>query len=505
MLWVAGALAFIAGMPQLGAGIFVVIVVNGVFAFVQENRAEHAAERLRDLLPRRALVLRDAARVEIDAADLVIGDVVLLDSGDRVSADLRVLDAHALRMDTSLLTGESDPVTVGSGGRLLAGTFVVEGEGRAVVEAIGTGTRLAGIAQLTQAGRRPKSPLAHELDRVVKTVALIAVAVGVAFFAIALGVGSPASDGLLFAIGVTVALVPEGLLPTVTLSLAVGAQRMAGRHALVRRLESVETLGSTTFICSDKTGTLTRNEMVAVEAWTPAGTAVIGANGYDPTAPLRLDDCMVPSVRRLAYAAARCSTGQVVSRDGDWRALGDPMEAAIDVLARRLGVGRSEQPVDRPVRRYPFDPRRRRMSTVIGDQLFVKGATDSVLDRCVDGGRADDTVVEMANRGLRVLAVATRSVSDLDGDVSADVAETDLELLGLLGFEDPPRANAADAILACRRAGIRVAMVTGDHPATATAVAAEVGLLGPDAMVLDGKWAGKTSHGKFLKRTPRGF
>jgi magnesium-transporting ATPase (P-type) len=488
MLWVAGALAFVARMPQLGVGIFVVVVVNGVFAFVQESRAEHAAERLRDLLPRRAIVVRDGHRVEIDAAELVVDDLVVLSAGDRVSADLRVIRAHGLRMDTSLLTGESVPLDVDAGGQLFAGTFVVEGEGRAVVEATGTGTRLAAIAQLTQAGRRPKSPLAHELDRVVRTVAMIAVGVGIAFFGIALGVGSPASDGFLFAIGVTVALVPEGLLPTVTLSLAMGAQRMAARHALIRRLESVETLGSTTFICSDKTGTLTRNEMVVVEAWTPAGAAHIAGNGYDPTARIEADGELLPSLRTLACVARLCSTGRAVQRDGRWVAFGDPMEAAIDAFGRRLNVAvtadRAGQPV---IPRFPFDPRRRRMSVVVGDRLLVKGAPDALLGRCNEVSGAGDAVEAMAKRGLRVLAVATRSLGDFADDAPADIAENDLELLGLLGLEDPPRASAADAIAACRRAGIRVAMVTGDHPATARAIADEVGLLDQGEMVLEGK------------------
>ena len=383
MLWVAGILAFIAGLPQLGVAIFVVVVVNGVFAFVQESRAEHAAERLRDLLPRRAIVVRDGVPVEIDAAELVVDDLVLLVAGDRVSADLRVTESHALRMDTSLLTGESVPVPAAERDELFAGTFVVEGEGRAVVEAVGATTRLAAIAQLTQVGHRPRSPLALELDRVVRTVAMIAVGVGVAFFGVSLAIGSPASDGFLFAIGVTVALVPEGLLPTVTLSLAMGAQRMAGRHALVRRLESVETLGSTTFICTDKTGTLTRNEMTVIEVWTPAGTARIAGSGYDPTAALVADPAVVPSLRLLARAAARCSTGRAVERDGRWIALGDPMEAAIDTFARRLGIDVAADEAAHPVlRRYPFDPRRRRMSLIVDDRLFVKGATDALLARC---------------------------------------------------------------------------------------------------------------------------
>ena len=343
MLWVAGVLAFVAAMPQLGVGIFVVVIVNGVFAFVQESRAEHAAERLRDLLPRRATVVRDGRAVDIDASELVVDDVVVLAAGDRVSADLRVIEAQALHMDTSLLTGESVAVSVDAGGELFAGTFVVEGEGRAVVAATGSQTRLAAIAQLTQSGVRPKSPLAHELDRVVRTVAVIAVGVGIAFFGISLAVGSPASDGFLFAIGVTVALVPEGLLPTVTLSLAMGAQRMAARHALIRRLESVETLGSTTFICTDKTGTLTRNEMAVVEVWTPVGTAHIAGTGYDPTAALVADEAIVPALEQLSRAAVRCSTGRAVNEDGRWIARGDPMEAAIDTFAAAPGPRRGSR------------------------------------------------------------------------------------------------------------------------------------------------------------------
>jgi calcium-translocating P-type ATPase len=487
MLWVAGVLSFVAGLPQLGVAIFVVIVVNGVFAFVQESRAEHAAERLRDLLPRRAMVVRDGIPSEVDAADLVVDDLVVLASGDRVSADLRVTEAHALVMDMSLLTGESVPVPASLDDQLFAGTFVVEGEGRAVVEATGRATRLAAIAQLTEVGHRPPSPLAHELNRVVRTVATIAIGVGVAFFGVALAVGSAASDGFLFAVGVTVALVPEGLLPTVTLSLAIGAQRMAGRHALVRRLESVETLGSTTFICTDKTGTLTRNEMTVVEVWTPGETTHLTGSGYDPTDPIVAKEAVVASLRLLARAAVRCSTGRAVQREGRWVAQGDPMEAAIDTFARRLGVDVAADEAAHPVlRRYPFNPRRRRMSIIVGDWLFVKGATDTVFDRCLDTTGAPEASEEMAGRGLRVLAVATRPVADIAVDADADIAETHLELLGLLGLEDPPRPSAADAIAACRRAGIRVAMVTGDHPATARAIAAEVGLLDVDSLVLEG-------------------
>ncbi len=489
MLWVAGALAFVAGLPQLGTAIFVVVVINGVFAFAQEHRAERAAARLRDLLPRRVTVLRDGDLREIDAAELVIGDLVLLRAGDRVSADLRVTEAHALSIDASMLTGESAAVSAGAEDPLHAGTFVIEGEGRAVVTATGAGTRLAGIPAMTQAGKRPRSPLALELDRVVRMVALIAVGVGAAFFAIALAIGSPASDGFLFAIGVTVALVPEGLLPTVTLSLAMGAQRMAGRHALVRRLEAVETLGSTTFICTDKTGTLTRNEMAVVEAWTPAGTVQLASNGYDPSEPIDPADGLRAPLRAVARVAVRCSVGRAVLVEGRWSAQGDPMEAAIDVFARRLGFDADADQASEPaLRRFPFDPRRRRMSVLTRAGLWVKGAPDSVLPRCaVLDPDAESALASMAGRGLRVLAIAARPAGGVDAAGGADEAERQLSLVGLLGLEDPPRATAAGAVRACRDAGIRVAMVTGDHPATAMAIAAEVGLRDAGSMVIEGK------------------
>jgi calcium-translocating P-type ATPase len=486
LLWVAGVLAFVAGMPELGVAIFVVVVINGLFAFAQEYRAERAAERLRDLLPRRATVLRDGRAVEVDANELVVRDVVLLASGDRISADLRVLEAHALSVDTSALTGESVPVAVGPEETAFAGTFVVEGEGLALVTATASDTRLAGIARLTRASRHPRGPLAQELERVVRTVAVLAVGLGGAFFVTALLVGTPASSGFLFAIGVTVALVPEGLLPTVTLSLAMGAQRMAARHALVRRLESVETLGSTTFICTDKTGTLTRNEMSVVEAWTPAGAARISGVGYEPAGSVEAEEKVLPTLRELARTAARCSTGRAVRAEGRWVARGDPMEAALDAFARRMGVEVEAEERRAPTsRRFPFDPRRRRMSVVVGDRLLVKGAPDAVLPRCgaVDG--AAEALRSMAERGLRVIAVAARPSAGIVG--AADEAETGMELLGLTGLEDPPRSGAAESVAACREAGIRVAMVTGDHPATAEAIAREIGLLGEERVVLEGR------------------
>ncbi|MBI5948095.1 MAG: cation-transporting P-type ATPase [Chloroflexi bacterium] len=485
LLWAAGGLAFVAGMPQLGGAIFVVILVNGVFAFAQEHRAERAAQQLRRLIPRRVNVLRDGRREEIDAAGLVAGDVVFLSGGDGIPADMTVLAAESLRVDESTLTGESLPVAVDASSAVSAGTFVVSGEGTAVVEATGGRTRLAAIARLTRAGRRPRSPLARELDRVVRIVALVALAVGGGFFGIALLVGTPASDGFLFAIGVTVALVPEGLLPTVTLSLAMGAQRMAGRHALVRRLESVETLGSTTFICTDKTGTLTRNEMSVREIWMPGGSFAVAGEGYAPAPALVPPPGLAAALGDLATAAIAASDGRAVEREGTWLARGDPMEAALDTFARRLGVDVAAGDRDRVVlRRFPFDPVRRRMSVVTPGWMFTKGAPEAVFGRSASAPGADGAAHEMAGRGLRVLAIARRPMEA--APATADEAERDLELLGLVGMEDPPRAGARDAVAACRRAGIAVAMVTGDHPGTAEAIARETGLLLPGSPVFLG-------------------
>jgi calcium-translocating P-type ATPase len=487
MLWVAGILAFVAGMPQLGSAIFVVILVNGTFAFAQEFRAERAAERLKDLLPRRAVVVRDAQRGEIDAGHLVIGDLVVLRSGDRISADMEAVGGEGLAVDTSMLTGESAAVSVDGGEELFAGCFVVGGEGTATVNATGSRTRLASIAELTQKGRRPPSPLERELNRVVRTIALIAIGVGLVFFGIALLVGGSPRNGFLFAVGVTVALVPEGLLPTVTLSLAAGAQEMAKRHALVRQLESVETLGSATFICSDKTGTITRNQMAVVEVWTSQGSALVTGVGYEPIGVVEASPEARSEATEVARVAARCSEDRAVERDGEWIPDGDPMEAALYALARRCGVNVDADEERWPlVREFPFDPQRRMMSVVSGNQLLVKGAPESLLGRCAPMPAAKDAAQALTQRGLRVIAVASRSIGDLPEHATAADVEQNLTLLGLVGIEDPPRSSVRQAIADCRSAGIRVAMLTGDNAETARAIAQEVGLIDKGGLVLVG-------------------
>ncbi|AIJ23190.1 HAD-IC family P-type ATPase [Amycolatopsis methanolica] len=388
MLWVASGLALLAGMPALAIAIAVVVLVNGVFSFVQEYRADRAAERLRDLLPVRATVRRDGKPITVDATELVVGDVLLLEAGDRVCADATVLSGGRLSVDESLLTGESAPEHPDEGGRVHAGTYVVEGHGAASVTATGTHTRLAGIAQITAQATRPRSPLTGQLQRVVRIVSVIAVSVGVLFFGIALLLGFAPGEGFLFAIGVTVALVPEGLLPTVTLSLARAVQKMAARNALVRQLESVETLGATTFICTDKTGTLTRNEMSVVAAWTADGTVTVDGEGYLPEGRLYGSSAALSAAGALADSAARCSPdSRAVERGGTWHPVGDPMEVALHVLASR--AGRPAPPP--PLGRRPFDPYRRRSSVSDVDGLHVTGAPDSVLPLCVDlpAGAAD--------------------------------------------------------------------------------------------------------------------
>lgn len=487
MLWVAAVLAFFAGLPELSIAIVAVILLNAVFAAVQQARADRAADRLQALLPTRVSVWRDGRRQVIEAEDIVVDDLLLLEAGDRIPADATVVTANRLLVDTSLLTGESVATAVRAGDRLFAGTFVVEGDARALAMAIGGATRLAGIARLTTSTTKPDTPLTRGLHGVVRLTAVIAVTVGTVFLLISVLIGNPIQDALVFAIGVTVALVPEALLPTVTLSLAWGSEQMAKRQILVRNLEAVETLGSTTFICTDKTGTLTRNQMAVVEAWTPAGSVAIDGVGYEPTADLQWSnpDASEP-LRVLAIAGTRCSTGYAEEVGGQWRAHGDPMEAALDAFARRLGFDTPDHRADVSAElRFPFDPRRRRMAVVLADEIVVKGSPDGMLPLCGDDPDAHRALERLTARGLRVLAVASATRDDRTPRTLGE-CEDGLRLLGLVGLEDPPRDDVRESIEACRRAGVKVAMVTGDHPVTAAAIAEEVGLRLPGAPVLLG-------------------
>ncbi|BBX97080.1 cation-translocating P-type ATPase [Mycobacterium lacus] len=487
LLWVAAALAFFAKLPQLSVAIIAVIVLNGVFAMIQQARADRAADRLQEMLPTRITVWRDGGRRVIEAEDVVVDDILLLESGDRVPADAVVLTENRLLVDSSMLTGESEAGAVAEGEALFAGTFVVEGDACARVTAIGERTRVAGIARLTTSTTKPDTPLTRGLRGVVRVTATIAVSVGALFLLLSVLVGNPIQQAFVFAIGVTVALVPEALLPTVTLSLAWGSEQMAKRQILVRNLEAVETLGSTTFICTDKTGTLTRNQMTVVEAWTPAGSLAIEGAGYGPTARLAWStpDAEDP-VRELALAGEQCSTGYAEEVGGQWRAHGDPMEAALDTLARRVGIDTVEdRRTGSAELRFPFDPRLRRMAVVLADKIVVKGAPDIMLGLCGAGPEAHRAMEALTARGLRVLAIAAGPRNGRTPRNQEECAEG-LRLLGLVALEDPPRDDVPASLKACRRAGVKVAMVTGDHPATATAIADEVGLRSPGSPVLSG-------------------
>jgi calcium-translocating P-type ATPase len=477
LLWAAAALAWIAGMPALTIAVVAVILLNAVFSFVQQARADRAAERLSALLPSFVLVLRDGRRQRIDATGVVVGDHVILRPGDRVPGDGLLTRALALEIDTSMLTGESVPVTPDVGEPVFAGTFVVAGEGEMDVRLTGRSTRLAEIATLSSSGRQLVTPLTRELRRVVRLIAILAVSIGGVFFGVTLLLGGEPSQGVIFAIGVTVALVPEALLPTVTLTLAWGAEQMARRKVLVRHLDAVETLGSTTIICTDKTGTLTRNQMTVLSVWTPHAEASVSRAGYQPDAEVTInpaDD--QESVLCAATAAVRCSDGYVHEVDGSWQPHGDPMEAALDTFARRLHLDTDRLRREGTQAHFPFDPRRRMMSVITGGDIIVKGAPDAVLTRCTDALEAHDVVDRMTSLGLRVIAVAERRLADSPMPRTPQDAERDLTLLGLLGLEDPPREDVAEAITECHGAGIAVIMVTGDHPATAAAIASEVGL-----------------------------
>ena len=338
MLWVAAVLALLGGMASLAVAIVIIVILNGVFAFAQEHKADRAAAELNSMMPVSARVRRNGETLTIDAADLVCDDLVLVEAGDRIGGDLQLTDAHDLTVDESMLTGESVPVGRGNGAEVFTGTFAVQGDAAGVVVATGTRTRLAGIAALTEQARRPTSPLAVQLHKLVLVVAVLAVTVGLLLGATSLALDSTLTTALLLGVGVMVALVPEGLLPTVILSLARGAQRMAKEHALVRRLDAVETLGATTFICTDKTGTLTRNEMSVVGGWTPAGTFRVTGTGYDPRGQVLATAEVLTLGSAASIGALGCITGQAVNRDGQWVAEGDPMDAALDAFARRLGT-----------------------------------------------------------------------------------------------------------------------------------------------------------------------
>jgi calcium-translocating P-type ATPase len=514
LLWVAAGLAFGAGLPAIGVAVLVVILLNAVFAFAQERHAEKAVEALRGYLPQQAAVRRDGKRRVVDARELVPGDVMLVEEGERISADARLLDG-TLEVDLSMLTGESQPVLreaspEGTSGPLVeardivfSGTNCVGGSATSVVFATGMQSELGRIAALTERVEADPSPLELQVRRVAWLIALVAVAGGLAFLPIGLAAGLPLHDALSFAIGLIVANVPEGLLPTITLALAIGVAGLARRGALVKRLSAVETLGSTTVICTDKTGTLTENRMLAARVWTPLGEVDLEADRTAGAAAAETN----PVLALLGRAIASCSTADVdPALVGKSR--GEATEIGLLEAARELGVDvatRRREPRRRQL--YRFDPTLRLMSTVDEREdgtltIHAKGAPEEVLARATRIGGLENhraitesdrvevlaALERYATRGLRVLAVARRRLPDgASPPARREEAERELCLLGLVALFDPPRAEVAEAVERCHGAGIRIIVLTGDYGPTAAEIARRVGIARDGAHVLTGE------------------
>ena len=510
LLWIAASLAFAAdtmkpgeGMATLGWAILGVIVINAVFAFFQEYKAERAVHALHRLLPARAWVLRSGQPVEIARSEIVPGDLLLIEEGEQIPADARLVEAIEMRIDISSLTGESRPkrrtAESVTDGHLLdipnlvfAGTPVLSGRGRAVVFATGMQTEFGKIARLSTIVETGLSPLQKEITKVTHVVALLSVAMGGAFFVIGVSMGLGFWISAIFGIGIIVANVPEGLLPTVTLALALGSQRMAKRHALIKQLTSVETLGCTTVICTDKTGTLTENRMrvdrfymdsleveVKESCLVIAGrvTSAVEAEEYAP----------------LFDAIIHCHNAKRVRRpDGRPAITGDPTEVALVEFALDHGLLHKE-PLPR-MGELPFDADRKRMATLHWREgrlvAFVKGAPESLMPLCnhmlhhgerrpmsqEDRQRIMAQSRAFAHQAYRVLAVAMREVEQGLEKLDIDRVEQNLTFLGLVAMMDPPHREVPEAVARCRKAGVRVIMITGDHPLTALAIARQIGL-----------------------------
>ncbi|MEU3744170.1 MULTISPECIES: cation-translocating P-type ATPase [Streptomyces] len=475
-----------------------VVLVNTTVGVVQEIRADNAVAALSALTAPHARVRRDGAVRDVPAAAIVPGDVLVVGEGDIVAADAELAEASAVLVDESMLTGESVPVEKDAGATLSAGTVVVRGRGVAMVTATGVSSALGRIAALLDERRAP-TPLQRRLAALGRVLAAVTLALCVLVFALGLVRGLPLGTMAVTAISLAVAAVPESLPAVVTLALALGARRMVARHALVRRLPAVETLGSVSVLATDKTGTLTEGRMVVQRLWTPRVTAELSGVGYEPEGevlvagrPAEADE--LGTLTDLLTTTVLCNDATLrppddEASDGRWTALGDPMEAALLAAAAKTGCPEpAELSVTRPrIGEAPFDSLRRRMTTLHktdGDGVLVclKGAPEAVLDPAVLHDSPDvlaaahHEAARMAAHGYRVLAVASGVRTDLPSPVTE--AESGLAFLGLVALSDPPKPHAAATLASCRAAGITPVLITGDHPATARAVASHVALLG---------------------------
>jgi magnesium-transporting ATPase (P-type) len=518
ILLVAAAVTAALGHLVDTGVILAVVLINAAIGFIQEGKAEQALEGIRKMLSPRAHVRRDGEWRETDAADLVPGDLVRLRSGDRVPADVRLLDAVNLRIEESTLTGESvpadkstTPVPAEAGvgdrhGMAYSGTMVAAGRGMGVVTATGLATELGRITTLIAEVETLATPLIRQMNRFGRVLSVVIVAMaGLLFLVGRLLHEYTASELFLAAIGFAVAAIPEGLPAILTITLAIGVQRMARRNAITRRLNAVETLGSVTVICSDKTGTLTRNEMTVRHVIIAAGRYDVAGTGYAPEGAITLDGRAVlleehAGLRALLEVMAVCNDSEVAEVDGQWKVTGEPTEGALRTLARKAGF--QEAGYER-LAVVPFESEDKFMATLNrvpdGDaRILLKGAPDRLLERCEMQRLADGSIgpldhpawereIEALGRqGLRVLAAAARD----DDSGAYGLSRTDLDqgmvFLGLVGILDPPRPEAIEAIRLCRQAGIRVKMITGDHADTATAIGREMGIIDGDHVAATG-------------------
>lgn len=516
VLLVAAAITVALGHGVDAAVILAVVVLNVTIGLVQEGKAERALAAIRALLDPHAQVWRDGQLVEIDAAHLVPGDVVQVTAGDRVAADVRWLRAHDLQIDEAALTGESVPVTksveaVAPTAELgdrrdmgYAGTLVTRGQGVGVVVATGMRTEMGRIGRLLQSVGETTTPLVRQMAQLGRWITLAVLAAAALLFGFGWGVrGLPAVDTFMAAVGLAVAAIPEGLPAILSVTLAIGVQRMARRRAIVRQLPAVETLGCVTVIGSDKTGTLTRNEMTVQAVVLAGGTVQVEGSGYAPQGALLRDGAPLqpaelwreaPALLALAEGAALCNDAELVpTEQGDWHLSGDPTEGALLTLAMKAGLQPRRLREERArVAVLPFESERRLMATAHAEgdgavRVWVKGAPEAVLARCthVMGPQGEPVALDaawwqaraeaQAAQGRRVLAVATATWPAARA-LTHEAIDGGLVLVGLVGIIDPPRPEAVTAIEQCRQAGIRVIMITGDHVVTARAIAAQLGL-----------------------------
>ena len=517
ILFVAAVLAVALDQHGDAAVILAVVLVNALIGSFQEGRAERSMAALRRLAALRVRVLREGSEEVIEARDLVPGDIMLLAAGDAVTADARLLEVAQLQVAEAALTGESAPVSksvtaapeaTGLADRhcmVYSGTHITAGRARALVVATGVHTEVGRIAALTERAEEPKTPLEQRLDQFGRTLVWVALGLFVLVLLLGLWRELPLAQVLMVAISQMVSMVPEGLPVAMTIALAVGMQRMAGRGAIIRRLSAVETLGSTTVICSDKTGTLTRNEMTAVALWLPDGRSVtVDGIGYTPVGALHVNGRAVnpaeTPLHELLMAAALCNDAELLPPEderGAWTVLGDPTEGALLVLARKAGIDLDEMRHANPREaELPFDSDAKLMATRhrLTDEprrVLIKGAPEAVLRLCPPeehtGRNAARAAAEtLAAQALRVLAFAIVHDDALDATAGFEALDGRARLLGLVGQIDPPREEAKVAVAECRVAGIRTVMVTGDHKLTGLAIARELGIARGDDRAVDG-------------------